>query len=402
MTPVASGSDLPRASPAVTPARSRQLDLFRGVAAILMIFNHSGFKLLGPSATGEDWAGVLVFLGSAAPALFFFATGVGAGFGAGRGEAAGALLRKVALLLLADTLMNWGFGTLVGLDFFGFAAIATLTLFLVRRARHPAWMAALLAVLVLGLRFGAAALARGHVQDDTLLAFVTGLAPVRDVSYPLGPWLTFPLLGFLAGRRWRAGAAREETWVVGAAAVLCGAAATLLALAGATVFRWGSVSIAFYLCALAIVAAAWLGARWLDGAAPTLAGAAHLRGPASLLIVPLHYGLLGALAELVPPPWGDVAWLVATCLLAACILGLSRRLVAGVGRLAAPGAIVQAGIVAATCGLALLAYFQAGPLLKLEVCSAGEVVTALLLLWASARKSAGQRVGPGSSTVARA
>jgi uncharacterized membrane protein len=402
VTHVASGSDLPRASPAVSQARSRQLDVFRGIAAILMIFNHSGVKLLGAAAASGDWASALVFLGSAAPALFFFATGVGSGFGSGRGEAAGAMLRKVALLLMADALLNWSFGKLVGIDFFGFAAIATLALFLVRRSSHPAWLAALLTVLVLGVRFGAAPFARGQVLDDTFLAFVTGIAQVRDVSYPLGPWLTFPLLGFLAGRRWRAGAARDETWVVGAAAVVCAGAATLLALDGAPVFRWGSVSIAFYLCAVAIVAAAWLGSRWLNGAAQALASAVHLRGPASLLIVPLHYGILGALAELISPPLGDVAWLVGTALIAAGVLALSRGLVAGASRLAVPGAVVQASLVAATCALSLLAYFQAAPLLRLEVGSAGEVVTALLLLWSSTRKSAGQQVGPGSSTVARA
>ena len=386
------------ASPA---RRSRQLDLFRGVAAIFMIVNHAGYQLLRAGAVDGDWPTWFVFVGSAAPALFFFATGVGSGLGTGRGEPWPSALRKVVLLLLADALLNWSTGTLLGLDFFGFAAVATATLFAIRRTRSPMRVAAVLLVVVLAMRFGLASVAHGRIEPDSLLAFITGNAPVRHVSYPLGPWLAFPLLGFLLGRQWRNGAAPQEAWIVAGAAGLCLALSALLVAQGAVVFRWGSVSIAYFLCAVGIVALAWLGADRLVGALPAMAQRASLRGPASLLIVPLHYAILGALEALWPPPWDAAAWAPATIALVFAVFLLSRTLVVHAGRIATPGSLVQAGVALVAVVLGLMAWGYWPPLPRLEACSAGQVIIALLLLWSSNRRAA--RVGPatGQATVGR-
>ena len=381
--------------------RSHQLDLFRGVAAIFMIVNHSGYQLLGAGAIDGGWPTWLVFVGSAAPALFFFATGVGSGLSAGGGESFASALRKVVLLLLADALLNWSTGKLLGLDFFGFAAVATATLFLVRRARSPALVAAGLTVLVLVARFGLASLARGRIADDSLSAFVTGIAPVRHVSYPLGPWLAFPLLGFLVGRQWRQGASPQEAWIVGSAAGLGLALSALLAARGAPVFRWGSVSIAYFLCAIGIVATAWLCADRVVGALPAFAQRASLRGPASLLIVPLHYGLLGALEALSPPPWDVAAWGPATIALVLAVFLLSRMLVSNARRIAVPGNLVQAAVAAVAVALGFMAWRSCPALPRLEICSAGQVIIALLLLWSSNRNVAPVRAASDDATVNR-
>ena len=386
---------------ATSARRSRQLDLFRGIAAIFMIVNHAGYQLLGAAAIGGGWPTWLVFVGSAAPALFFFATGVGSGLAAGSGEPAASVLRKVVLLLLADALLNWSTGTLLGLDFFGFAAVATATLFIVRRARRPVVLAVVLLALVLAARFGLASVARGRIGDDSLLAFITGIAPVRHVSYPLGPWLAFPLLGFLLGRQWRQGAASQEAWIVGAAAALCLALSALLAARGAPVFRWGSVSIAYFLCAIGIVATAWSCADRAVAALPALAQRASLRGPASLLIVPLHYGILGALEALSPPPWDAAAWAPATIALVLAVFLLSRGLVSNARRLAVPGNAVQIAVAAAAVGVGLVAWRGWAPLPRLEACSAGQVVIAVLLLWSSNKKAAPVRAGVEDPTVKR-
>lgn len=376
--------------------RSLQLDLFRGVAAIFMIVNHAGYQLLGAGAVGDDWPTWLVFVGSAAPALFFFATGVGSGLGAGRGEAWASAARKVVLLLLADALLNWSTGTVLGFDFFGFAAVATATLFAVRRARHPARVAAVLLVLVVAARFGLAPVARGWIEDDTLLAFVTGIAGVHHVSYPLGPWLAFPLLGFLVGRLWQQGPSSHEGWTVGGVGGLCLALSGLLAAHGAPVFRWGSVSIAYFLCAGGIVATAWLCADRVAAAWPPLARWLSLRGPASLLIVPLHYGILGGLEALLPPPWDPVPWAPATFALASVVFLLSRALVSNARRLPVPGRIMQGAVAAAALAVGWVALRGWPPLARLEACSAGQVAIALLLLWSSNKKSAlARRAGAG-------
>ena len=385
----------PHKGNAVVDERSLQLDLFRGVAAIFMIVNHSGYQLLKAEASSGGWPAGFVFLGSTAPALFFFATGVGSGFSSGGRERVASVSRKIVLLLLADMLLNWSAGTLLGLDFFGFAAVATLVLFLVKRARRPVLVAAFLLVLVVIARFGVVSFVRGSIAEDSVLAFITGIAPVRHVSYPLGPWLAFPLLGFLVGRRWRRGGVREETWTVSIASALLLGASAVLASRGAPVFRWGSVSIAYFLCAVGVVAVVWLVTRWLAKASPSFARSMALRGPASLLIVPLHYGALGMLEELSPPPWSLVAWVLTTVLLAICVLLLSRALVASARRFGSPGSIAEILIGGAACTVGLVACLHATPLVRLEVCSAAEVVIALLLLWSSRRNVVDTRTGPG-------
>lgn len=385
MTPAASAQ--PANGLAALARRSAQLDLFRGFAAIFMIVNHAGYQLLGPAAIDGGWPTWLVFVGSAAPALFFFATGVGSGLGAGPGEPVLPALRKVLLLLAADALLNWSSGTLLGLDFFGFAAVATATLLAVRRTRRPMLVAAVLLALVLAMRFGLASVARGRIHDDSLLAFITGIEPVRHVSYPLAPWLAFPLLGFLLGRRWRPGFAPQEAWIVASAAFLGLASSMLLAARGAPVFRWGSVSIAYFLCAVGIVASAWLCADRVVAATPAMAQRMSLRGPASLLIVPLHYAILGVLEAFVPPPWGVMAWAPATVVLVLAVFLSSRTLVSNARRIAVPGDLAQAGVAALAMAVGLVAWRHWPALPRLEVCSAGQVLIALLLLWSSNKKA---------------
>ncbi len=387
---------------AMSGRRSHQLDLFRGLAAILMIVNHAGYQLLGADAVGGGWPTWLVFVGSAAPALFFFATGVGSGLAAGDGEPAASALRKIVLLLLADALLNWSTGTLLGLDFFGFAAVSTATLFGVRRARRPERVAGVLLALVLIARFGLAPVVHGRIPDDSLLAFVTGNAAVHHISYPLGPWLAFPLLGFLIGRRWRQAGSSQEAWIVGITAASCLASSALLAACGAPVFRWSSVSIAYFLCAVGIVAAAWLLAERAVVALPAMAQRTSLRGPASLLIVPLHYGILGVLETLSTPPWDVAAWAPVTIALVLVVFVLSRTLVSNARRLAVPGPVVQVAIAAVAAVAGLVAWHEAPPLPRLELCSAGQVVIALLLLWSSNKRGTSRRAGSDDPTRHRA
>ena len=311
---------------------------------------------------------------------------------------AASALRKIVLLLLADALLNWSTGTLLGLDFFGFAAVSTATLFGVRRARRPERVAGVLLALVLIARFGLAPVVHGRIPDDSLLAFVTGNAAVHHISYPLGPWLAFPLLGFLIGRRWRQAGSSQEAWIVGVTAASCLALSALLAACGAPVFRWSSVSIAYFLCAVGIVAAAWLLADRAVVALPAMAQRTSLRGPASLLIVPLHYGILGVLETLSPPPWDAAAWAPVTIALVLVVFVLSRTLVSNARRLAVPGPFVQAAIAAVAAVAGLVAWREAPALPRLEVCSAGQVVIALLLLWSSNKRGSSQRAGSDDPT----
>ena len=100
------------ASPSATSSRPVwvELDVMRGLAAVLMILNHAGFAWLSARDATESAAGFVVFAGSFAPVLFFFVTGAGAGFSdAKRGRSADfkLLLPKLAMLVVADQFFAW-------------------------------------------------------------------------------------------------------------------------------------------------------------------------------------------------------------------------------------------------------------------------------------------------------
>lgn len=59
--------------------RWQEIDVLRDLAAILMVVNHVGYKTLDPHQLNGSLAGNLVFIGSFAPVIFFFVTGVGYG-----------------------------------------------------------------------------------------------------------------------------------------------------------------------------------------------------------------------------------------------------------------------------------------------------------------------------------
>lgn len=370
-------------------ARSRQLDIFRGLAAIFMVTNHAGYQWLGPVANGGGWAAFIVFVTSSAPALFFFASGVGAGM-SGTPEGVGSVVRKVVLLLLADTFMNWGGGGWWGLDFFGFAAIATAVLALVRWSRRPVIVAgALLAVVVL-VRFGFAPLLRDSMATNPVFAFTTGVGYVLGFSYPLCPWLAFPLAGYLLGRCAGGAGRLGEPGIAAVLAVVGFAVSFVMVRHGAVAFRWGSVSLAYFVFAIGIVALGWL---WAAGMAWRHAGwmdAMKLRGAASLLVVPLHFGALALVSRLVPPPWPVGPWALATALLCVAVLVASRGVVAHIGaRLSPPSWTSDALVIGVVTALALGARLWAPGLLRLEVACAAEVVIGILL-------ARGGRRAPGS------
>ena len=355
--------------------RSRQLDLFRGMAAIFMIVNHAGYKLLG-SESGQGAAGMLVFLMSTAPALFFLATGAGTRMTSPSGRVRG-LIDKVVLLFVADALMNLGEGRWFGLDFFGFAAIATAAMFAVHRTRRSTAVAAILLAVVLLLRFALAPLMHG--VSNPALIFVTGNGGLPNVSYPLAPWLAFPLLGYLVAPV-GAWSRRQEATAAGVLAVIALAATAGLVAHGAILHRWGSMSIAYFCFAIGVVASAWLLAGVLADVRKEALDGLMLRGIASLLIVPLHYAFLAAIAAGVASAWSQSAWYAVLVVLVPVVLIASRRLAQAIdarGRhLPAWFTVALLAVVAACAVGAEVGGYRLPCLL---ICCLGEVVVAVLL-----------------------
>lgn len=298
--------------PAV-PARifALELDVLRGIAAILMIANHVGVQLLPPNMPAGSAGAVAVFVGAFAPVVFFFATGFGLALRtsqAGRPAGIAPLLWKALLLVVADQFFFWQRGIAWGLDFFSFIALASVVVTLVARRRRPEQVCVGLIFVLMTMRYGLGPALRLQLHLGGLVDWLVGVHGVANVSYPLSPWMVFPLLGFVVGRQYEAAgrqsALRRERWLRHGLVVMVGlfGATLLLAVLKSSFFRWGTVSFAFFVLALGVVLGAGLLSVRLTMSRPSLARAVALRGVASFAVIPLHYALVDASAALLPTP----------------------------------------------------------------------------------------------------
>lgn len=279
-----------------------ELDALRGLAAILMIVNHAAVRTDPPSPSGLIAAAG--FVGSFAPVLFFFLTGLGSGVqSARRSRGDWEVLSRAGTLLIADSFLWLQPGRLIGLDFLGFIGVSALAVHCLRRLSYGGAVAAALAGMAVMARFVIGPVVRQWTSDlpwPQPVNFLLGTQIIDGFSYPPAPWLAYPFAGYALGHL----AARHRGWLNGhrlavrlAAAALAGlsAAATYAFVArGAVLFRWGNVSLAFFVASVAAVGLSLtivLGradrppARW---PAPV-----SLDGVRSLAVVPLHFLLLG-------------------------------------------------------------------------------------------------------------
>jgi hypothetical protein len=275
-----------------------ELDLLRALAGVCMVCNHAGVSWLSESAWRQGLNGAITFVGSLAPVLFFTVTGLGRGIqAAGRAPKPIAdALRKTLVLFLADMVFWLSPSQHFGLDFLGFIGLSALVLELLDRNRRP--------VLAIALAFGACLARLGLPSEGGLgvraLHVVLGDAGVPGVSYPLCPWLAYPLFGWLVGRYAVAHAERiraERLRAAGllAACAVCGIGLCLALLRRHMVFfRWGTLSFAFCLLGFtAVVAGMSLVLAAVAGLGARAVAALSLPGIASFVLVPIHYALVG-------------------------------------------------------------------------------------------------------------
>lgn len=194
--------------------RLTNLDALRGVAVLLMIEQHVGIWMWrgpGPDETFSDYSFLVYFnaLGGFGGPLFFLLAGAGAAFIAGRNDTASdlRLFKRGVLVMLLGYAMNlvapswFSWGSWFALHIMGFG-IATS--FVWRRMSDTSLLLFVIANML------AAPLMQAWLQtpDDLFLddlrdtskpggvfrlAFVEG-------QYPLLPWLSIIVLGFLCGR----------------------------------------------------------------------------------------------------------------------------------------------------------------------------------------------------------
>jgi uncharacterized membrane protein len=308
-------------------AFAAELDVLRGFAAMLMIFNHSGFRLLAPDDVFHSASAVAVFLGGMAPVLFFFATGFGIALsthGRARPLDKLGLLWKAFLLVLADQFFFWSKGVAWGVDFFSYIAIATVVVSLIARLKSSLWVCGVLIVALLSLRYLAGEFLQPHIRNYDLLVWLLGVKSIAEISYPLSPWMVYPLLGFVLGSLY--GSVRPRAPQPRNRWLQAGIALTLVFLAAAVVmhhekaifFRWGSMTSAYFVLSLSVLFASGLLALFFVMRSERLSAWVSLRGVASFAVIPLHYAMLDGAAQVISLP--QPQWAVASLTLAILVI----------------------------------------------------------------------------------
>lgn len=300
-----------------TVERNSELDVLRTLAVGFMVVNHAGYKLLSPDDSEQGFAGAFVFLGGFAPALFFFVSGAGAGLSTARTRvqrvvpAFGTVTNKVLLLFVADVFLSlqrgargWTF------DFFAFIGLCMFAVWLLQLARRPMTVALIAILALLFMRYGLAPLAEklGWTSTDTLgakiLAWSIGKPGVNGFSYLIAPWLVYPLAGFMLGS-WYGGASLSEraragwfTLVVAALALTASGVALLL---GASFWRWTTMSLAYFVLSVAVLALTCSMSFFLARKLPSMGKLLSMPGVSAFAAVPVHYALLATLKPLLAP-----------------------------------------------------------------------------------------------------
>lgn len=294
-----------------------ELDVLRTLAVVLMVANHTATHVAeSPLPPLVDVADLI---GSMAPVAFFFLTGFGNGIQS-IGKQPGNRLHqfiRIGLLLFADVFLWVSPTSRLGLDFLAFIGLSVLILKELSRLPYSGVIAAAAAVVLVLTRFLLGPLARPMLPETTLghaAGAVLGVSGLPWLSYPPAPWLCYPLLGYALGRL----GARWKTWflahrisvtlVAAAIGLVSTAAAMLLTSRGSIIFRWGTVSLTFFIASLAAIG--FLSAVAILAGRSPAAKFLSIEAQASFAVVPLHYLFLHLLDAVLGPVIGPAAYFV--------------------------------------------------------------------------------------------
>ena len=300
------------------------LDMFRGFAAILMIINHSGNELLKNTVNISPIAISLVFLGSFAPVLFFLTTGFGIALSKKSEEIKKNLFStawKGLLLIFADQLFCWNDGTPLRLDFFSFIAISTILLTFLSRFNRALMIAVISLVVIVLVRYGVAPKLEHMDSLGSITHWMLGAPGTQDISYPFSPWMVYPLIGFITAKVYfnnnsNYGVKSHKLYTMGFLMfIITGALAVILYSKGFVFFRWGTVSFAYFVSSLSVVTLVGLISFAISAKQNVYANFISLKGTASFLVIPFHYGIIYCFKQNIPPIESSFAFIGVTALI---------------------------------------------------------------------------------------
>jgi hypothetical protein len=277
-----------------------ELNILRGIAVIFMLVNHLCVNL-NEQLQSEFIIHTISFIGSFAPVIFFFVTGFGAGlsFGTNNKPNMTGTLNKTLILIGLDLLIRYNGSFSFGIDFLAFIGISILMLELLKFLNRPILFAVLLILMLIGMRYGLGTVFQNNLDNNnlTLVKQVLGIQTFQNISYWFSPWMTYPLLGFIAGVLINVKFDFYQNHIkklhlISLILSSCIFGISLsLANVGFTYFRWGTVSVNFYLISLAMILVSF-GASYLISKSNKLNTLISLRGVTCLLVVPIHYFIL--------------------------------------------------------------------------------------------------------------
>lgn len=312
-----------------------QLNTLRGLAIVLMIVNHAGISLVDWRLQEAEPFRAPIFIGSFAPVIFFFTTGFGIGISRRAVDLASffSTLLKAALLIVADQFLFWKNSVPCGLDFLGFIAFSSVFTTTVALNKRPVRVCTAIIASVLFIRFCVGPWVRLHIFLPPIGEWIVGIRAVSSVSYPLSPWIIYPMLGFVMARRYRAveGLIKPFLWpwatAVSAFAILI---AILLWISDAHFFRWGTMNFAYFILSIGVIYFSIVAAWQLVACCPYAARLLSLRGIASLAAVPIHYALIASIVAAKISPADSLSMLAAFAGIATITIALSRLFASGV------------------------------------------------------------------------
>ncbi len=346
------------------PLQYPEIDVVRGVAMVCMLISHAASSWMGLYDNTHGVSGFVAFVGSFAPVFFFLATGLGYGVSYEKTGAIKDVLFKALILVVMDMFMRQEFSLFAGWDFLAFIGFSMVILHVLRCSRYSLFLAILLLLLLFFGRYvldviGFCAYFFSNVKDSC--ERLIGVQGFSGVSYWFFPWLSYSIIGYIAGLMLKKFASIfDDNKALFLTLIVCSGllliiASIILAGKGYQYFRWGTVSVNFFIVSigavLVVLGCAWLSTQCKDS---YIVNRLMLKGPVSLILVPVHYFFLAVLSYFLPYEKTSFFFFLAIPVFIFCSWFCSDRLAGALRELSLRLSRVSSGVlVLVVCSLAI-------------------------------------------------